>query len=602
MDRKMRYFVLVIFFIGCLVGCTEKEKSTEPQILEPIITGVTPGSGIAGTEVTIQIAGEYLSDAEIINNSQHITILSVESESELVTVFLSISSDAEPSIINFQLRTPEGSTTFSFEILPDLSPVVTSFRPEKLYTGYTLNCLISGIRLHEAELIFTDPSIEISNVVSTNTTLHADISCGSDLEAGTYDFQLITENGNTDYSVEILELAAPEITDVTPGYTHICQETVFTINGSGLVNPEIFSNYAGLDIEVINLLYGEEVQLRINSLPTLYPGTCVLSLETPAGVIDFYIGFQTHEIDRISWNEGSPIPIPSVSSSAVWDNENQKFIITGGRVATFRPILSSVLSYDPLLDMWEELNELPFQINHHSSTIQNGLLFITGGIDSIYLEARTDFLAYDLSTQETTILPDLPTPRGYHFLVSDESFLYQFDGLHQPDIESYDSVNESWQPINNELPDDDARAYHAYELVGRRLFVAGGCNLLMMYDNRYSNEFYYYHLDQNQWFQLANMPYACAKSTLNYYAGNLILIGGQYENPNNGTRTYYRRVEAYNISEGYWYSLEDLPIERIEHKTCVFNNKLYVTSGANYLDIFTPILDDDTYIGTIILE
>lgn len=135
---------------------------------------------------------------------------------------------------------------------------------------------------------------------------------------------------------------------------------------------------------------------------------------------------------------------------------------------------AEVYAYDPDLNSWTRVADLPEQRGAGAAAGIGGRLYFVGGTNSAGDAMRTLYV-YDPYYNRWTIGPDMPTPREHLCAVAHGVNLHVIGGRNRGDQsaahEVYDTVQNRWS-LRRPLP--TARAASAATLRGGRIHVLGG--------------------------------------------------------------------------------------------------------------------------------
>ena len=117
-----------------------------------------------------------------------------------------------------------------------------------------------------------------------------------------------------------------------------------------------------------------------------------------------------------------------------------------------------------------------------------------------------------------------------------------------------------------------------------KIFVFGGMPPLNSEDQRELTSCEVYHVKENRWETIADMPTRRKYVSVTELHGKLYVIGGHYEADNVWNNNSYA-VECYDPEKNIWESLPDMELEKYGEAPAIgFNGKLFVGGGEREFD------------------
>jgi non-specific serine/threonine protein kinase len=266
------------------------------------------------------------------------------------------------------------------------------------------------------------------------------------------------------------------------------------------------------------------------------------------------------------WRRITDIPTPR-SEVAATVFRGGIFVIGGfggGRV---------VERYDPSLDRWTRLTDLPIEVDHATAAAidqgpESGVYVLGGNTPSP--TARVFRLGVgDDAWRE---LARMPAPRSQAAAVALAGQIYVFGGFDGARLVAptyaYDVARDAWREVAAiPTPRDHlagaALLARACAVGGRRLSLTTNLPTLECYDPQ-----------RDAWERLPDAPTARGGVGAAAVGDRLVLVGG--EQPS-GT---YREVEAYDAATRRWSRLADLPTPRHGIGVVAIASTIYVMSGG----------------------
>ena len=223
-----------------------------------------------------------------------------------------------------------------------------------------------------------------------------------------------------------------------------------------------------------------------------------------------------------NWERQASLPIASGELiGVVWDGRP---VVTGGLGPAWQ-VSARVYVYEPSIDRWERLPDLPVPLNHHAAAVVEDVLYVMGGAAEfgsgmqdraeVYAltpgatewgerapmpEARWGhgaavvdgriyvvggrqsedraLLIYDPQVDQWELGPDVPTPRDHLGVVALDGLLYTIGGRvgleNVGNVEVFDPQAHTWTSL---IPLPTARSGMAVAVVNGRIHTAGGEDL-----------------------------------------------------------------------------------------------------------------------------
>merc|ERR1712155_442155 len=117
-----------------------------------------------------------------------------------------------------------------------------------------------------------------------------------------------------------------------------------------------------------------------------------------------------------------------------------------------------------------------------------------------------------------------------------------------------------------------------------KIFVFGGMPPLNSEDQRELTSCEVYHVKENRWETIANMPTRRKYVSVTELHGKIYVIGGNYQ-ANNVWDNHSYVVEYYDPEKNIWESLPDMELEKYGEAPAIgFNGKLFVGGGEREFD------------------
>ena len=137
----------------------------------------------------------------------------------------------------------------------------------------------------------------------------------------------------------------------------------------------------------------------------------------------------------IDWTEGADAPLARFEgqSAVVGD----KLYIFGGYTdGSVIPKTFEVDVYDPATDTWEQLPDMPRPMTHAGTVADGAFIYFAGGVvgsddpkgKSQKIPATTEVWRFGTESEEWSVMPPLPEPRGAGALALLDDTLHFFGG------------------------------------------------------------------------------------------------------------------------------------------------------------------------------
>ncbi|CAO1363168.1 unnamed protein product [Diamesa tonsa] len=144
--------------------------------------------------------------------------------------------------------------------------------------------------------------------------------------------------------------------------------------------------------------------------------------------------------------------MPLSEKSPEW--EKRRTINIGGRILEkWSIVYKNTLKYDPNLDYWLKIEEMPVILYEYSAVALDGTLLISGGKRSKDSESTKDFWMFSLASNAWTQLPDMNYDRSNHVMLRKKSIIYFIGGAAEIDavknVEYFDMFTQSFELITS---------------------------------------------------------------------------------------------------------------------------------------------------------
>lgn len=167
-----------------------------------------------------------------------------------------------------------------------------------------------------------------------------------------------------------------------------------------------------------------------------------------------------YDIQRNSWSQAAPLPSPRNSAAvAIIDG---LIYVAGGRTMKGGN-MAHLDRYDPVTDQWESLSAMPYTGGGINGEVAGGRFYVFGGeelgvrgVEGVFPHA----VRYDPTTDQWQTLPDMPTARHGHAVVSLQGTLFTIGGGTRSATGATTATVEAFTPAGKRAPpfcgeDDD---------------------------------------------------------------------------------------------------------------------------------------------------
>jgi hypothetical protein len=211
----------------------------------PVLTAISPASGVRGTSVTVTLTGTGLGGTTgVAVSGGGVTVSNVVASATQVTATFAITDTAGATARTVTVTTPDGSSTQTFTIQ---GPTLTGISPATGLRGTTVPVTLTGTNLAGVTVVLASGSGVTCSVVGTptSTTVNANcaISTGATLSAR--NISATAPIGTT--NAETFTVLGPTLTGLTPtsglhnttvavsvAGTGLSGATALTMSGSGV--------------------------------------------------------------------------------------------------------------------------------------------------------------------------------------------------------------------------------------------------------------------------------------------------------------------------------------------------------------------------------
>lgn len=275
---------------------------------------------------------------------------------------------------------------------------------------------------------------------------------------------------------------------------------------------------------------------------------------------------------------------------------------------TTYPTVDVVQKFSFVTNIWTEVAPMPAALNHVNVAIVDGIIYYLGGLavtetgGPAYWNASGACAAYDPSTDQWTVLPDMPEGRAVGsaatMVVGDT--IYLPGGLLNTNLTndeegttamftSYNVVTQEWTV----LPDLPAPRDHAGKgQYDNMLFVLGG--RLGGHWNVVDTVFGY-NIDTQSWSaDFAPMPTGRGGSASATIGSKMFIAGG--EGDPDTSNNVWPQMQAYDAARNVWTNFTDMAVPVHGTAAVAYNGNIIIPGGGvtiggdptQLVQMFTP--------------
>jgi hypothetical protein len=259
-----------------------------PQPTPPVLTSVTPGSGISGQAMPVVITGTDINGVAIVDFGDGVTVtgLQVSPDGTQITADIAIDAAAAPGTRDVSVTTAAGSDILdgAFTVLIPFSYVV-DVSPKSATIGETIDIVISGEKLENVIAVDFGPGIDVNSFsVDGPDRISARITIRQDAKAGYRDVSIVTlwstYSQIEGFAVKAVPPSMASISDVdgSPG-----DVMTVTIEGANLVGVTRVSFGPGIEVQGFDMYPPDSLRVRISIAEDAEPGVRDVSVTTAPG-------------------------------------------------------------------------------------------------------------------------------------------------------------------------------------------------------------------------------------------------------------------------------------------------------------------------------
>ena len=289
-----------------------------------------------------------------------------------------------------------------------------------------------------------------------------------------------------------------------------------------------------------------------------------------------------------SWAEKASMPSARSDMQAVPYGDEGRIAIIGGKDSN-STVLSSVLSYDPLLDRFTEMPPLPGPRYRFGAThAPNGDVWVAGGLPSNDYDAQqmASTAVYRAATNKWEAGPDLAVPRGDNCMATVGNTIYALGGwtTDYADVASVEALDLSEKdPAWKRVADMPApRGDLLCRCAGDKFYAAGGYHDPegKWRPSSFQDTLFEYDPATDSWATKAPMGQARGDGGLIMTeSGKLLMMGGEFHARNEFNQIPQHDVELYYPEHNVWVPKAPMPLARFRFASTQVGGEVFVFGG-----------------------
>lgn len=203
-------------------------------------------------------------------------------------------------------------------------------------------------------------------------------------------------------------------------------------------------------------------------------------------------------------------------------------------------------------------------LSNFGAVVKNNKIFIIGG-DASYKTDAWKKLQYEKID---------PTMEDY---IRELNFQNSSD-VYNGNLMIYDINTNQWETSQLKFR---KRAYHNLNEYNDKIYILGGKKISVNGVYEYLDNTIEVFDINKQTITIDNTnPHQAADFASFTYNASLIVMGGSIKKNDNGVKIYTDKVHLYDLTSGFWYQLESMPIAK-ETSGVVIQNKIFLFGGFN---------------------
>ncbi|HWE01508.1 MAG TPA: kelch repeat-containing protein [Tepidisphaeraceae bacterium] len=284
----------------------------------------------------------------------------------------------------------------------------------------------------------------------------------------------------------------------------------------------------------------------------------------------------------LQWKKGTASPFARVESPTIV--VDGKLYLFGGFVKGLGAS-NEVDVYDPAIDDWKRLKDMPTRVTHLNPAIDRGTIWLAGGFKGKHPGPVTaEVWKYDIAADTWTSGPPLPEPRAGGGLVVTLGKLHYFGGYktdrdtNSPDHWSLPLDGETTWRREADLP--EPRGHVAAAVLDGKIYALGGAH---GHDKTQIDLKFCHRFDPTggKWSEIASLPDGRSHfegSTI-VYKGRIIIVGGRC-NSSKPPRNVVADMLEYDPAADAWRVIGVMPVKVMAPSAAIIGGRIVVTAGG----------------------
>jgi len=293
------------------------------------------------------------------------------------------------------------------------------------------------------------------------------------------------------------------------------------------------------------------------------------------------------------WKHAAPSPLPRFEGPAA---------VVGGKLFTFSGFFQAtredrtlhatkqVHVYDPSLDRWQRLSDMPIAVTHLNPAVDGQSIWFAGGfMGNNPGPAIRSVWKYDVVSDSWTEGPSLPEARGGGGLVQVSRTLHYVGGHYAANQEaaaadhwmlSLDSGTEWVRRAPLPVP----RGHFGIVALNEKIYVLGGT--LTHHPNFIDTDLVHvYDSKQDKWHAASSLPSARSHFEPGTFIldGRIYIVGGRDNQSKRLSESEMADITVYDPTKDAWSELRSLPYPLRAPVAQVIGESLIVTNGSTFM-------------------
>jgi N-acetylneuraminic acid mutarotase len=271
-------------------------------------------------------------------------------------------------------------------------------------------------------------------------------------------------------------------------------------------------------------------------------------------------------------------PLPDLRSEISVATDGTRIFMLGGFARTIFGLGVSpfaVYAFDPAVNGWSHLTDLPEGVNHAGLAYLDGMLYVVGGYRRTSLNPLGRVMIYDLASDTWSEGPGMLTPRGAMGVVMLDGRIHAIGGTLADNVATaVHEVLDVRTGVWTRAADMPTPRDHVGVVATRgEIIVMGGRNPATF--ELTANEIW--SPRTNSWRAAAPVPTGRSGVAAAVLDGFVYLFGGEAQGANLRS---FDTTERYDPATDRWVTLPPMPTPRHGHGAATVGGFIYVISGG----------------------